>query len=286
MSTKIQLEYDDEDEELAFVGAPLPPKVARRTWPERGRPLVLPVVCVIGGILIGQLLGPYLHPPVSDAALLREATPGRDLNAILASTSELPEATANNLRLTNQECEIGFPLLVMNYLMNFDGKVAIIDNRVYIKRFHTGGKSRNQAVLASLYEAVSTSPEPIKDVEFWFRWGSTISRNKGVGERMWLLPDFGFWSWPEPRVNGWSDYRRRAMSVDSRMPWHLKFDKLFWRGNLLSDFRKELYELAKGFEWNDVKALKWRTLEGRIEMEDHCKHRYLASIEGKSACTF
>lgn len=38
-------------------------------------------------------------------------------------------------------------------------QVAVINNRVYVKRFHAESATRNQAVLASLYEAVSTAPE-------------------------------------------------------------------------------------------------------------------------------
>lgn len=38
----------------------------------------------------------------------------------------------------------------------------------------------------------------------------------------------------------------------------------------------EVYHATK----QDIDKLDWGTLDGRIEMEDHCKHRYLASIEG------
>lgn len=43
-------------------------------------------------------------------------------------------------------------------------------------------------------------------------------------------------------------------------------------------------ELASKFRWGDVKDLNWGNLDGRIEMEDHCKHKYLLSIEGAFAC--
>lgn len=39
-------------------------------------------------------------------------------------------------------------------------------------------------------------------------------------------PDFGFWSWPEPGVNGWVDYRRKALRVSKSMTWTEKGKRL------------------------------------------------------------
>jgi len=58
----------------------------------------------------------------------------------------------------------------------------------------------------------------------------------------------------------------------------------FFRGAYLSELRKEVGELASQYKWGDVKDLNWGNLDGRIEMEDHCKHKYLLSIEGAWAC--
>ncbi|KAL8284141.1 hypothetical protein RQP46_004890 [Phenoliferia psychrophenolica] len=239
-------------------------------------------LCVLLGMVLGRLVLPYPKFEVPDFSTLRRAAPtAPDYRAVLASDEALPESVANNLRLTHDECDAGFPLLwgevtrtrdqfvrrgsVVGITLKdlqesevYDGtRVAIVDNRMYVKRFHAESASRNQAVLASLYEAVSTAPEPMPDVEFWFRGtdnlveGAHFGLNKEANEKVWLLPDFGFWS--------------------------------FWRGALLSKFREELYNLVQGYEWNDIDHLDWGTLNNRIEMEDHCKHRYLASIEGNSA---
>ncbi|KAK4705582.1 hypothetical protein P7C70_g620, partial [Phenoliferia sp. Uapishka_3] len=251
---------------------PIPP------WPST-------VACVLVGMILSRILFPSPTFVAPDYSELRKAAPTLpDHSAVLSSSEALPELVANNLRLTHEECDAGFPLLWgevtktksqfrritlkdVQAADEYDGtRVAIIDNRLYVKRFHAESASRNQAVLASLYEAVSTAPE-----------------NKEAHEKVWLLPDFGFWSWAEPRVNGWNDYRRRAMAVDAKTPWSKKFGKLFWRGAFLSQSRKELKELVKDYEWSDIEHLDWGTLDGRIEMEDHCKHRYLASIEGNSA---
>ncbi|KAM0755593.1 hypothetical protein T439DRAFT_320292 [Meredithblackwellia eburnea MCA 4105] len=272
-------------------------------------------ICIALGVILGRIFIPTPPPTFQDYSALRKAAPTiPDYHAVLSGTGALPESVANNLRLTDQECEIGFPLLWppvratrdqfrdrgggikgitledLDEAEEYEGtRVAIIDNRMYVKRFHAESKTRNEAVLASLFEAVATAPEPMPDVEFWFRGtdnlpeGPHFGLNKKEGDVVWLLPDFGFWSWAEPKVKGWNDYRRRAMAIDAAYPWSKKFGKLFWRGAFLSEFRKKLKALVAGFEWNDIKELDWSTLDGRIEMEDHCKHRYLAAIEGVAA---
>ena len=79
---------------------------------------------------------------------------------------------------------------------------------------------------------------------------------------------------------------RELFCVLAEIPWaDHDGDPKFWRGAMLSKFREELYNLVQGYEWNDIDHLDWGTLNNRVEMEDHCKHRYLASIEGNSACT-
>lgn len=109
--------------------------------------------------------------------------------------------------------------------------------------------------LASLDEAIKTSPDRFPDVEFVFRCAPhafTLSRpalvaltfifsasatdnldsgphfglTKRDSDRMFLLPDFGFWSWPEPRVLGWRDARRKAIEFERGLNWTAKEDKL------------------------------------------------------------
>lgn len=44
--------------------------------------------------------------------------------------------------------------------------------------------------------------------------------------KAWLAPDFGLWSWPEPWVGGWRDFRCRAAEVEREMTWATKEDVL------------------------------------------------------------
>lgn len=126
----------------------------------------------------------------------------------LQGSDHLPESIARNFGLTHDECDVGFPLLWnevnttralfearggiqlsdVERVDKEDGsrvcarngyrcdsslishvKVAIIDGRLYVKRWNPETTTRSQAMLQSLYQAVVSSPEPIPNVEFWFR---------------------------------------------------------------------------------------------------------------------
>lgn len=56
--------------------------------------------------------------------------------------------------------------------------------------------------------------------------GPHFGLTKRDSDRMFLLPDFGFWSWPEPRVLGWRDARRKAIEFERGLNWTAKEDKL------------------------------------------------------------
>ncbi|KAK4057562.1 hypothetical protein OIO90_001207 [Microbotryomycetes sp. JL221] len=234
--------------------------------------------------------------------------------SLLNSTAALPEAVARNLRLSYAECDVGFPLLWSGlektrehfYRRGIElrdieevekqdaTRVAIVNGQLYVKRFKGEWTKRSQAVLASLHQAVVTSPEPVPDVELFFRgtdnldpgphWGLNREDTDTSAEQMWLLPDFGFWSWPEPRVLGWQDARRKAKAMDARLSWSEKSDKLFWRGAFLAKIRENLRDAAAKHPWADIGEINWGAgAAGRISMEDHCKYKFLASVEGNSA---
>lgn len=54
---------------------------------------------------------------------------------------------------------------------------------------------------------------------------------------------------------------------------------------MLSPLRGELIELAGAHKWGDVSNLDWGSQAELVAMEDHCKYKWLASIEGLNACT-
>ncbi|BGP12628.1 hypothetical protein JCM10213_008766 [Rhodosporidiobolus nylandii] len=228
----------------------------------------------------------------------------------------LPPGIANALTLNSSQCDAAFPLLwpeveqtaaAFRYradlgrkgitmkdieaVEQFDGsRVAVVDGQVYVKRFNGESKLRSEAILNSLQLAVKTSPEPFPDVEFVFRCTDNLdpgarfglTKEHGGGQ-MFLLPDFGFESWPEPRVLGWQDARRKAMAVEEDLSWRKKETKLFWRGALgLGNLRNALVDAANKHPWGDIGDLNWGNGEGRINMEDHCTRKFLASADSHS----
>lgn len=104
----------EEEDAVGFrrTSLPLSPPLtmAREKQPRKSQwPLV---AAVLGGIVLGRLLLPYPVLVTPDFSTLRRSAPtAPDYRAVLASDEALPELVANNLRLTHDECDAGFPLL-------------------------------------------------------------------------------------------------------------------------------------------------------------------------------
>ncbi|PLB51292.1 DUF821 domain protein [Aspergillus steynii IBT 23096] len=116
-----------------------------------------------------------------------------------------------------------------------------------------------------------------------------ILARKPDEESVWLMPDFGFWSWN----NGHTDrpigpynavVDRVVRREKDEFPWDEKEAKLVWRGKLsfAAKMRRGLLEAARGKPWGDVKELDWGRKDNFMTMEDHCRYRYIAHVEGRS----
>lgn len=91
-------------------------------------------------------------------------------------------------------------------------RVVIYNNRVYLKSYQQSDFTRSQAALALLHLAVSTSKEKLPNVEFcmgMMDWGSrgkfSLDRAPDLDD-VWLMPDYGWWSWPEVRWQGLAEW--------------------------------------------------------------------------------
>ncbi|TIB91727.1 6-phosphofructokinase [Wallemia mellicola] len=102
------------------------------------------------------------------------------------------------------------------------GRVVIHNNRMYVKEYRHGDvNTRAMATFAAIHEAVLTSPGAIPNVEFTFQIQDAgdsydepiptfvLDRTADQPE-LWLMPDFGFWSWPEPKVGSYVEVRDKA----------------------------------------------------------------------------
>ena len=111
----------------------------------------------------------------------------------------------------------------------------------------------------------------------------------------WLMPDFGFWSWPETKVGSYGEVQRKAVAMEQTednpsskaWPFEAKEDKLLWRGATMGlELREKFIAITKDKPWADVRALEWRNPESMQSdlksMDEHCQYKYLAHTEGNS----
>lgn len=94
-----------------------------------------------------------------------------------------------------------------------------------------------------------TSPELLPDVEFVVK---TLDAPQGDDSRLplwvldrtnsqeevWVMPDYGFYSWPEPKVGSMVEVRDKCAEVERRLSWKDKIPKAFWRGAILVKLRE------------------------------------------------
>lgn len=162
--------------------------------------------------------------------------------------------------------------------------------------------SRGLATLLAINRAITTSPEPLPNIEFTFnvddrlpnipQWA--LARNIS-DKRTWLMPDFAFWSWPETKVGSYSEVQEKALQMEDGVDnptgkawtWAEKIPKMLWRGATMGlPLREVLIEITAGKPWADVKALDWHD-EGSMTadlktMDEHCQYRYLINTAGNS----
>lgn len=110
-------------------------------------------------------------------------------------------------------------------------------------------------------------------------------------DQIWLMPDFGFWSWPEGSSGTPSEVIRRMSTVESgsrSQNIEDKIPKAIWRGvvDTLPQVRGDLLSVTHDKNWADVQAIEWwdpkNVQQVFVPIEDHCKYKYLIHTEGKS----
>ncbi|KAI9004761.1 glycosyl transferase family 90-domain-containing protein [Gaertneriomyces semiglobifer] len=219
--------------------------------------------------------------------------------------------------MTDSQCEKSFPGLfeeidkavqrrkgkkiVPEELVNGEIRGYVYDQQIYI----TFGKvkdytSRPLAVLLALHRAVITSPDPLPNFHFALDSGDRAPSKEvlwslaynlaDTATQLWPMVDFGFWSWPEPHVEGYNTVKLRADSVDKRYNYQVadKIPKAVWRGASLggNEVRAKLMEVSKGKPWADIELLDWgdkSVIQKKLfSMSDHCKYQYLIHTEGNT----
>lgn len=179
--------------------------------------------------------------------------------------------------------------------MIFDGVLYVLEVSHSDMR-----RSRQFSTLLAISRALTASREKIPNIEFVisiedFTVDETLPiwayDRKAEQNKTWLMPDFGFWGWPEPGVGSYSEVRKRMQDVEKDYSsFAEKAQKLFWRGAIVPSvapvLRQHLVDQVKGKSWADVAVLVWAEKDedkkNRVSIEDHCKYQYLVNTEGRA----
>ena len=156
---------------------------------------------------------------------------------------------------------------------------------------------RALSLLHSINRAIIAYPGSIPDIEFSFclsDWPNdhehkyplwVLSRHVNEDEEKWVMPDFGYWSWPGQFMGEYSKIRREIIENEPKT-WDRKKPQAVWRGaTTTNDLRKKLVEITEGKKWADVKAIDWGQKDSLdkdgISIPEHCAYQYVLHTEGE-----
>jgi hypothetical protein len=118
-----------------------------------------------------------------------------------------------------------------------------------------------------------------------------------VPERPFALPDFTFFTWPEPSIGPY-DYRLKMIhrAQLTLPPLDQRINKIFFRGGT-SNMRQWITDAHNEFpEYSELGITKWDVPDARtgyqskpanfVAFEDACKFKYLLHTKGLFVCTF
>ncbi|KAL5338877.1 glycosyl transferase family 90-domain-containing protein [Aspergillus crustosus] len=167
--------------------------------------------------------------------------------------------------------------------------------------------SRGKATLHSLNRALAAYPNrhSLPDIEFVFSThdfstgkSPIWSYSKHASDTdVWLMPDFGYWSWPEVKVGSYKEIRRKIAALDDGdssqnskqgLPFHSKKKQLAWRGSLAPNpsVRGSLLSASRGKSWASIREINWSDASSvavhLLPMEEYCRYMFLAHTEGRS----
>ena len=166
------------------------------------------------------------------------------------------------------------------------------------------------ATLSALYRAIVAMPDPrsLPNIEFVLNIHDKTdfaydAKAPGGGanrpvwaytrlvkqDKVWLMPDFGFFSWPEGHIGTPSEVTMRMEEVEAGLEFQDKVEKVFWRGavNTEPQIRGSLVNETIGKPWADVEEIHWGDPENErqflVPITDHCRWMFLAHTEGRTA---
>jgi hypothetical protein len=177
-------------------------------------------------------------------------------------------------------------------------RALIIDRKLRIlasQQMDEDHRKKGLAILQSIYRSISTDGRSISNIEFVLSiedkvehpnqsiW--TLSR-RPYDERLWLMPDFGFWSWDLQDLGPFDSVVEQVIRDEKYSDWDSKIQKLVWRGKMpmAPKLRRALLDASKDKPWSDVEGLVTgdsHVMENYISAADQCKYMFLAHVEGE-----
>lgn len=156
--------------------------------------------------------------------------------------------------------------------------------------------SREKATLSAINRAIISSPEPLPNIEFAFNTDDSVDElplwgyaRRAKDKSIWLIPDFGYWSWPETKAGSTREVQAKAeWAEEEGLTWSNKTAKLLWRGVPIMGptIRDKLLQVTKDKSWADVKPLVWNDKDSLKNdyktMPEHCEYQYVAQTEGNT----
>ncbi|KAK6437114.1 hypothetical protein LTR95_006693 [Oleoguttula sp. CCFEE 5521] len=183
-------------------------------------------------------------------------------------------------------------------------RAMIHDNQLYVINaagvWDHNHRPRALGTLHSLYRAISAFPGELPDVEFTFVTHDDALRGPDDKHTTWtytrlshqesifLIPDFGFWGWPDVGIRSYSELQS-VLAVTEEY-FIDKRQQLVWRGAIgglgSADVREGLVKASKNKPWADVQVMEWHNATDiaakLLSMEQHCGYMFLAQTEGNS----
>ena len=155
------------------------------------------------------------------------------------------------------------------------------------------------AALSSIYRSMYaiTDRRQLPNIEFVFTiedmaddpnnplW---VLTRRAQDSKVWLMPDFGYWSWNVKGIGPYSQVVSEIVERDVDRNWDKKQRKLIWRGKLsfAPRLRRALIQMAKDKPWSAVRALRWASEESMradfVSSVDQCDYMFIAHTEGLS----
>lgn len=213
---------------------------------------------------------------------------------------EIDRAVAHRLekwgKITPDEVDVGWSGGGIVRAMIHNNQLYIVDPR---NLWDQNNRPRAIATMHSIHRAISAYPGKLPDIEFsWSVNDFALHDRYGNGttwafsrlahqEKLWLIPDFGMWAWPDVGLRSYAELREVLEHEEDEFVD--KIPKLVWRGSLAvgsKDVRHGLVEHSEGKPWSAVETLDWgneTNIEERlITMQDHCSYMFVAQTEGNT----